>query len=168
MTLNNSARSRSAFPARKPQVALPIKVVFPAQRFGGHAEGFVSSHLSQHWLCVTAASTLMQRRRQNVLQLQFPALQIHHQNKALQIWSCYQLLLLVIEGVSQKAVGMLHYPRIRTDGCDSNIPLSNFQSGIVPLKLHAGKKDLRVARHPQPETILRFNTYSFCRNADCL
>lgn len=140
MTLNNSARSRSAFAARKPQVALPIKVVFPAQRFGGHAEGFVSSHLSQHWLCVTAASTLMQRRRQNVLQLQFPALQIHHQNRALQIWSCYQLLLLVIEGVSQKAVGMLHYPRIRTDGRDSNIPLSNFQSGIVPLKLHGGKK----------------------------
>lgn len=62
-----------------------------------------------------------------MLQLQFPALQIHHQNRALQIWSCYHLLLLVIEGISQKAVGMLHYPHIRTDSRDSNIPLSNVQ-----------------------------------------
>lgn len=147
MTPNNSARSRSASGDPKPQVALPIKVVFPAQHFGGHAEGFVSSHLSQYCLCVTAARTLMQRRSQNMLQLRFPALQIHHQNRALQIWSCYRLLLLVIEGVSQKAVGMLHYPRIRTDSRDSNIPLSNFQSGPVPLKLYGGKKKkaLRIA-----------------------
>lgn len=81
-----------------------------------------------------------------MLRLQFPALQIHHQNRALQIWSCYHLLLLVIEGISQKAVGLLHYPRIRTDSRDSNIPLSNFQSGPVPLKLYGGrKKALRIA-----------------------
>lgn len=75
-----------------------------------------------------------------MLQLQFPALHIHHQNKALRIWSCYQLLLLVIEGISRQTVGMLHYPRIRKDSRDSNIPLSNFQSRIVPLKLFGGKK----------------------------
>lgn len=35
MTLNKSPRSRLAFPAPKPQVSLPIKVVFPAQHLGG-------------------------------------------------------------------------------------------------------------------------------------
>lgn len=36
----------------------------PRTALRGHTEGFVSSHLSQYLMCVTAAKTLMQGRRQ--------------------------------------------------------------------------------------------------------
>lgn len=78
VTLNKSPRSLPVFPPPKPQASLPIKAVLPAQHLGEHTEGFVSSHLSQYLLCVTAATALMQYRRHNTLWFQFPALEPLH------------------------------------------------------------------------------------------
>lgn len=134
-----------------------------------NAEGFVSSHLSQRSLCVTAARSPTQRRRPKHAAAPVPQ---HLQKKitiktepALQIWNGCHLLLLVIEGIShKKAAGMLHNPRVR----DSNIPLSNFQSGPVPLKLYGEEKKKRGSENsPEPETIPRLGTYSCCTKADC-
>lgn len=43
---------------------------------------------------------------------------------------------------------------------------ATFKAGLFHLNYMEEKKDLRVARPPQPETILRLGTYSFCRNAE--
>lgn len=80
----------------------------PSVALRGHTEGFVSSYLSQYLLCVTAARTLMESRRQNTLQFQLPALQLHCFNKTLQRCDGLidQLLLLFYES-RLKVVAML-------------------------------------------------------------
>lgn len=46
----------------------------PSVALRGHTEGFVSSHLSQYSLCVTAARTLMKLRRQKNIVVPVPSL----------------------------------------------------------------------------------------------